>query len=45
MATFHSVDKCSLFVILVVSRFGFDGGIWVLIAAVPGHCMLVTFRK
>ena len=32
-----------LFVILVISRFGFDGGIWVLVAPVPGHCILVTF--
>ena len=24
------------------SRFGFEGGIWVLIAPVPGHCILVT---
>ena len=30
------------FIILVISRFGFKGGIWVLIAPVPGHCMLVT---
>ena len=32
-----------LFVILVISRFGFWGGLWVLIAPVPGHCLLVTF--
>ena len=32
-----------LFVILVISHFGFEGGIWVLIAPVPGHCLLVTF--
>ena len=32
-----------IFVILVISRFGFEGGIWVLIAPVPGHCLLVTF--
>ena len=31
------------FVILVISRFGFEGGIWVLIAPVCGHCILVTF--
>ena len=24
-------------------RFGFDGSIWVLIAPVPGQCILVTF--
>ena len=33
------------FVILVISRFGFVGGIWVLIAQVPGHYILVTFVK
>ena len=33
-----------LFVILAVSRFGFHGGIWVLIPAVPGHCTLVAFE-
>ena len=27
----------------VISRFGFKGGIWVLIAPVLGHCLLVTF--
>ena len=26
-----------------ISRFGFEGGIWVLIAQVPGHCTFVTF--
>ena len=25
------------------SHFGFEGGIWVLIAPVSGHCLLVTF--
>ena len=39
---------CSLciliFVNLVISRFGFEGGFWVLIALVPGHCILVTFK-
>ena len=34
-----------LFVILVISRSGFEGGIWVLIAPVHGHCILVTVRK
>ena len=33
------------FKILVISRFGFVGGIWVLIAPVHGHCTLVTFDK
>ena len=32
-----------LFVILVISRFGFEGGVWVLIAPVPGHSILVSF--
>ena len=31
------------FVILVIFPFGFEGRIWVLIASVPGHCLLVTF--
>ena len=26
----------NLFVILVISRFGFEGWIWVLIASIPG---------
>ena len=53
MATFweraaHSVGNnilfvFKLFVILVISRFGFDGGIRVLIAPVPGHCIFATF--
>ena len=49
MATFweraaNSVDHMfSLyFAYLVIYRFGFEGGIWVLIAPVPGHCILVT---
>ena len=32
-----------LFVILVVSHFGFEGGTFVLIAPVPGHCLPFTF--
>ena len=39
---------CSLYiltVILVISRFGFEGWIWVLIALVPGHCIFVTFSN
>ena len=32
-----------LFVALVISRFGFEGWIWVLIASVPGLCILFTF--
>ena len=31
-----------LLVILVISHFGFEGGILVMIASVPGHCLLVT---
>ena len=31
------------FVILVFSRFGFEGWIWVLIASAPGLCILFTF--
>ena len=26
-----------------LSCFGFEGGIWVLIAPATGHCLLVTF--
>ena len=33
-----------LFVFLDNSRFGFEGMIWVLIANVSGHCLLVAFR-
>ena len=29
------------FVILVISRFGFEGWIWVLIAPISGHCLVV----
>ena len=32
-----------LFVILVISRFGFGGWIWVLIASVHGICILFSF--
>ena len=45
----HSVNHMfsfvfCLFVILVVSHFGFGGWIWVLqIASVPGLCVLLTF--
>ena len=31
-----------ILVILVISRFGFEGWILVLIAPVPKHCLLVT---
>ena len=47
----HSVDHMfslvfCLFVILVISRFGFgfEGLIWVLIASVPDLCILLTFK-
>ena len=38
-------NSCSLgsFVSLVISRFGFEGWIWVLIASVPDLCILFTF--
>ena len=47
MATFweiaaHSVDHYVLFVILVISQFGFEGWIWVLIALGPDLCILFT---
>ena len=47
----HSVDQLfSLyfdysFVILVISRFVFEGWIWVLFALFPGLCILFTFIK
>ena len=34
-----------LFVVLVVSRFGFEGWIYVLIASGPGLCMPFTFNR
>ena len=33
------------FVILVISRFGFEGWIWVLIASVPDLCRYSSGRK
>ena len=33
-----------LTVILVISRFGFEDRSWVLIASVPGHCILITLN-
>ena len=44
----YTVTKLTIFhvrrllVILVISRFGFEGGISVMIASVPGHCLIVT---
>ena len=32
-----------IFVILVISRFGFEGWICAMIASVPGLCILFTF--
>ena len=50
MATFraiaaHSVDHLFSLYILVISRFGFEGWIWVLIASVPGLCIVFTFNR
>ena len=38
------VDHMFSFVILVISRFGFEGWIWVLVASVPDLCILLTFH-
>ena len=40
---FVFVVSC-LFVILVIYDFGFEGGICLLIALVPVHCFLITFK-
>ena len=44
----HSVDQMFsvvlLFVILVISRFGFEGWSWVLIASVPDLCIRFAFK-
>ena len=37
------IRKSVLFVILVISCFGFEGWSWVLIASVPDLCILLTF--
>ena len=37
------VDHIITFVSLVIFLFGFEGGIRVLIAPVPGQCILVAF--
>ena len=29
----------------IISRFGFEGGIWIMIAPVPGLCILITFTE
>ena len=41
--TVCSLCILTICVISIISRFGFEGGIWVLIALVPGHCIRVTF--
>ena len=38
----HSVDRMFSPVILVISRLGFEGWIWVLIASVHGLCIPFT---
>ena len=39
----HSVDHMFSFVILFISRFGFEGWIWVLTASVPGLVYFFNF--
>ena len=39
----HMVSLYFDYLILVISRFGFEGWIWVLIASVPDLCILFTF--
>ena len=47
----HSVDHmfylCFDFICnfsnFIISYFGFEGWIWVLVASVPGFCMLLTY--
>ena len=36
---------CQIKRVFVISRFGFEGMIWVLIAPVPGHFILVTLKS
>ena len=41
---------CSLCILticinLVISRFGFEGGVWILIAPVPGNCIPTLGNK
>ena len=33
-----------LFVILLISRFGFKGWVWIQVASVPDLCVLFTFN-
>ena len=37
--------NCRQFMYLVISLFGFEGRIWDLIVAVPGHCLSFYFRS
>ena len=43
--TICSLCNLPIFLSLVISRFGYEGGLWVLIAKVPCHFTLVTFCK
>ena len=36
--------NCHQFMYLVISLFGFEGGIWDLIVSVPDHCLSFYFR-
>ena len=41
----HSVDHMlSLYFDYVISRFGFEGWFWVLVASVPDLCIIFTFN-
>ena len=41
----HVLSLLCIFVILVVSNFGFEGETLVLIAPVPDHCLHFTSQK
>ena len=55
MATFSEIELLTLFTIcstciltmgnFLLSRFGIEGGIRVLVAPVPGHCLPVSFSS
>ena len=34
-----------IFIVLVISNFGFEDRILVLFVSVPGHCLFLTFTK
>ena len=40
----HMFSLLCLFVVLVVSHLGFEGGNLVLISPVPGHCLPFAFK-